>query len=260
MNPGGTVREAGVTLMELAVALGLSAAMLLGVLVMWERAQQAYFVGAETAEVQENLRTALDLMAREIRAAGRDVTRCAFDYAGAGGSDCTATKLATCRARLGPDYPETGCAGVAAIPVEDATATTLRVRSDRNDSGTVAGTPSASPADAAEESVIYRLASGSPPCPPGVSSCLTRDDGGGQVALVAVPVVAFSFTYYPRPGYPPCDGLPPPSPCPPFAALATQRDADNIGRVGLRVTVRLPGVGQTLERTMESHVLLRNRS
>jgi hypothetical protein len=252
-------RDAGVTLTELAIALGLTGLVLLGVLALWERAQHAFFVGAEAAEAQASIRTALDLMVREIRAAGRDVTRCAFDYAALGSRDCTAEKAAACQTRLGPDYPAAGCQGIFAIPLGDATATTLRVRADRNDTGTVAGTPSASPADLAEESVLYALSAGSPPCPPGVSPCLTRDDGGGPMAMVAVPIASFSLTYYPRPGYPPCDGQPVPSPCPPFADLASQRDADNIGRIRISLTTRLSGGGQGLTRTVETDVLLRNR-
>jgi hypothetical protein len=230
-----------------------------GVLATWAQAQQAYFVGAEAAEVQQNLRAAVDFMVRELRATGRDVTACAFDFAGPTSRDCTAAKADGCRARLGGAYG--GCGGVFALPFAQATASSVLIRSDRNDNGTVAGTTGASAGDPGEESVRYALATGAPPCPAGIAACITRDDGGGPAALVAVDVTGFTLTYYPRPGYPPCSGVGPPGPCPPFASPpATQQDADNVGRIRIDIASRSTIAGQPVNRRLQSDVVLRNRS
>src|SRR5262249_55235108 len=154
----------GVTLAELAVALALLGLIMTGAIATWSKAQQAYFVGAEAAESQQNRRAAVDFMVRELRAAGRDVTGCAFDYASPGGRDCTPAKASRCQARLGGGY--VGCAGVFAIPAGGARPTAVQIRSDRDDSGTVGGA-----GDAGGGGVVYPLAAGAPPCPPGVSVC-----------------------------------------------------------------------------------------
>jgi len=247
---GGT---RGVTLVEVAVALALLGLIATGAIATWSKAQEAYFVGAEAAESQENLRAAIDFMVRELRAAGRDVTGCAFDYAGSGGRDCTPAKASRCQARLGGGY--VGCAGVFAIPSAGARPTAVQIRSDRNDSGTVG-----SAGDAGEEDVVYALAAGAPPCPAGVSACITRDDGQGPMAMVAVNVQGLLFTYYPRPGYPPCDGLPA-GPCPPFALpLRDQAQADNIGRIRISITSETIVGGHSIIRRLETDVHLRNRA
>jgi hypothetical protein len=256
----GAPGDIGVTLVDLLVALTLFATIMLGVLGVWRGAQEAYFTAVGTAEVEQNLRAALDFMVREIRTAGRDVTVCAFDFAGLGTFDCAASKVAACRARLGGADPSTGCQGIFAIPAGDATATTLRVRADRNDSGTIAGTLGAAADDQAEENVLYALASGSPPCPPRVPSCITRDDGNGPVAMVAIPVEALRFTYFPRSGYPPCDGDPVPSPCPAFPSIASQQDADNIARIRISLRVTVPVGATAVQRALEGDVSLMTRS
>jgi len=74
--------ERGITLAELVVTLALFGMIMTGVMMTWSKTQQAYFVGSEAAESQQNVRAAIDFMVREMRAAGRDVTVCAFDYAG----------------------------------------------------------------------------------------------------------------------------------------------------------------------------------
>lgn len=257
--------ERGVTLAELALTLALCAVISVGVTGAWQKAQEGYFVASEAGEAQQNLRAALDLMVREVRAAGRDLTACAFDYAGPASRDCTPAKADACR--IGPrnlgagGYTPSGCQGIAAVPFDDATATTLRIRSDRNDSGTIAGTPNASGADASEENVRYARATTSPPCPPGVAACLTRDDGTGPVPLVAVDIAGLEFTYYPRPGFAPCDAVPPETPCPPFALpFLSQRQADNIGRIGIRITAQVRLAGQVITRSLAADVALRNRS
>ncbi len=255
-DPVGDAR--GVTLAELAVTLGLLGLIMAGVVTTWSTAQEAYFVGSEAAEVQQNIRAAMDFMVRELRATGRDVTVCAFDYAGAASRDCTAAKASRCQAKLGGGY--VSCSNVFAIPFAGARATGLQIRSDRNDSGTIAGTPGAGASDAAEEDVVYALAHGAPPCPAGVTACVTRDDGQGSVAMVAVDIQGLSFTYYPRPGYPPCDAVPSSAPCPPFTLpLVSQSQADNVGRIRISLTSQTVIGGRPITRRLETDVHLKNR-
>ncbi len=58
----------------------------------------------------------------------------------------------------------------------------------------ISGTTNASGTDPGEENVLYALATTAPPCPPGVAACITRDDGTGPVAMVAVDVTGLVFT------------------------------------------------------------------
>ena len=69
----------GVTLVETVIAMAMFALIVIGVLVVWQHAQSAYFVASETAEVQGDARVAIDQMARDLNKAGRDVLQCAFD-------------------------------------------------------------------------------------------------------------------------------------------------------------------------------------
>ncbi len=255
--------ERGITLTELAVTLALFGMIMTGVMLTWSKTQQAYFVGSEAAENQQNVRAAIDFMVRELRATGRDVTVCAFDYSGPTSLDCTATKVDNCRVTknlqaLG--YTANGCQNIFAIPFAQATATTIQILSDRNDNGTVAGTANSSAADEGAENVVYARATGSPPCPAGVSACITRDDGTGPVAMVAIDITGLTFTYYPRPGFPPCDAIPPQNPCPPFALpFANQQQADNIGRINIVVTSQTTIGGDQVNRRLETDIILKNR-
>ena len=264
----------GVTLVELVITLALFGTVTAGVAGAWVKAQQAYFAGYEAAELQENLRAALDFMAREIRSTGRDATVCAFDYATAlATTDCDGAKVAHCAAKLaGSGAPAweadnglggAGCTGLHAIPFATATVHTLRIRSDRNHNGRIGGrgnaiTAPATAADRGEEDVLYALSTTN--CPPGVSRCITLDDGTGPAALVAVDVGALTFTYYPRPGFGPCAGAGAPCDTPFPLPLTSQAEADNIGRVRIVVQAQRQVAGQTVSRTLVTEVVLRNRA
>jgi len=265
--------ERGLSLAELVVTLAIFAVVMVGLVTTWGKAQEAYFVGSESAEVQQNVRAAIDFMVREIRSAGRDATVCAFDYATASTLDCDGTKVTNCTARLagsGTPPRETanglggqGCTGVYAIPFGQATATTLRIRSDRNHNGRIGGlanaiTSPASAADRGEEDVLYALSTSN--CPSGVPQCITRDDGTGPVAMVAVDINGLTFTYYPRSNFGPCAGVP--NPCNNAFALpfGSQSQADNVGRIRISIQAQQVVAGQTVSRTLVTEVTLRNRS
>ena len=250
--------DRGVTMTELVVTLALLGFVVTSVMMVWSKTQQAYFVGSTAAEDQQNVRAAIDYMVRELRSVGRDTTVCAFDYAGPVTFDCNATKVANCQLKLGAGY--TSCANIFAIPFANATATTIQILSDRNDNGTIAGTANAQPSDGGNENVVYALANGSPPCPAGVPACITRDDGTGPVAMVAVDIAGLTFTYYPRPGFPPCDAIPPQNPCPPFTLpIGSQFQADNIGLIRISVIAQSIIGTDTVRRQLDTDVLLKNR-
>ena len=272
---GPLSEERGVTLAELVVTLALFALIMIGVVMTWTKAQEAYFVGSETAEVQQNVRAAIDFMVRELRSTGRDITVCAFDYqdpVSAAAADCDSGKVTLCTTTVGGTYanansatcpagisgrPNNGCGCIFAIPYAEATATTIRIRSDRNGNGTVVGFGNSS-GDGAEEDVKYALASGGS-CPPGVTQCITRDDGTGPVAMVAVDINGFTLTYYPRPGFGPCAGVA--NPCPNAFTLpfTTQPAADQIARIAIMVNAVQTVGGTQVSRTLRTDVVLKNR-
>ena len=65
--PRESLRDArGYTLTELAVTLALFGMLMAGVMMTWSKTQQAYFVGSEAAENQQNVRAAIDFMVREL--------------------------------------------------------------------------------------------------------------------------------------------------------------------------------------------------
>ena len=262
----------GLSLTELIVTLALFALVMVGVVGTWGKAQEAYFIGSETAEVQQNVRAAIDFMVREIRSGGRDATVCAFDYATSSTVDCDGAKVANRAARLAGTGTPTwqtsngvggpGCAGLYAIPFAQATATTLRIRSDRNHNGRIAGlgnalTSPASAADRGEEDVLYALSTAN--CPPGVPQCITRDDGTGPVAMVAVDINGLTFTTTPG-------QTSVPAPVRPTHATSLLGAADEPVTGGqhradcIEVQAQQLIAGQTVSRTLVTEVTLRNRS
>jgi prepilin-type N-terminal cleavage/methylation domain-containing protein len=256
----------GITLIELIIAMGVFGLIMLGVLGTWTKSQEAYFVGSEVAEVQQNVRSAIDFLVRELRSTGRDATLCAFDFVNVS-NDCDAPKRLACVAKTTATFPNgnspgtgTGCQGVYAIPAATATATQIRIRSDRNSNGTIVGFGNADGTDGAEEDVTYALvAAGS--CPSGIpGACITRDDGSGPVAMVAVDITGFTLTYFPRAGFAPCNGSPIQNPCPPFTTFPlTQDQADNIAQIRIDITALQTSAGQTVRRTLQTDVVLKNR-
>lgn len=65
--------QRGFTLAELLVGLAVLAVILSGILALQRQGQSAYLMGAARVEAQQNARTALDLIARELRTA-RSIT------------------------------------------------------------------------------------------------------------------------------------------------------------------------------------------
>jgi type II secretory pathway pseudopilin PulG len=279
----------GYTLAELAVALGIFALIMLGLISTWSKAQESYFIGSETAEVQQNVRAAVDFMVREIRAAGRDMSNCAFDYATSSpvltGADCDAAKAGACQTTMGGSYTASGCQNIFAMPFGTFASTAVNVspapslpggcpgtvpsacalvvRADRNDNGTIFGTANASASDDGGESVLYAIETGSV-CPGG-GACITRRQGGqasgqGMVA-VDIDTAQTQFVYFPLPGYPGCTGSPLPARCDtPLASIGDQATADGISRIQIQVRALQTFAGEPIARTMVTDVYLRNRN
>lgn len=266
--------ERGVTLTELAVTLALFGLIMVGVLATYQKSQEAYFVGSEVVETQQNVRTAVDFMVREIRSAGRDVNNCAFDYAGSGTLDCTDSKRDACRLKLNgsssTSTPYNTCSSVFAIPYGTVLSTSvpstsaIAIRADRNDNGRVTGV-SAGPQDTLpSEAVLYKLVTdctslGFP------GQCISRDEelNANPQAMVAVDISGLTFTYFPRRGYGPCGVSPYPDnglPCPQFSSIASQTDADNIGMIRISVIAQQTTAGVTINRQLDTDVYLRNRN
>ena len=61
--------ERGFTLAELLVAMALTGLVLAGAFALQHQGTQSYLMGASRVEVQQNARTALELMIRELRSA-----------------------------------------------------------------------------------------------------------------------------------------------------------------------------------------------
>ncbi|WP_319547566.1 PilW family protein [Desulfogranum marinum] len=68
-------QEAGFTLIELLVALLLSAFIMAGLYAAYRSQQDSYLAQEQVAEMQQNLRAALELMMADIRMAGYDPTK-----------------------------------------------------------------------------------------------------------------------------------------------------------------------------------------
>jgi prepilin-type N-terminal cleavage/methylation domain-containing protein len=258
MDPRQRRDRSGVSLVELMIAMSIFALVMLGVVGTWRKTQEAYFVGSEAAEVQQNVRAAIDFIVRELRSTGRDVTLCAFDFQNVS-QDCDAGKRTACQAKLGGNWNNgNGCLLNFAIPATDATISTIRIRSDRNANGRIVGRPNTD-GDAGEEDVIYALAAAGN-CPSGIpGACITRDDGSGPVAMVAVDITGFTLTYFPRPGFAPCNASPPQNPCPAFTLPMTQDQADNVAEIRVVVTARQVTAGQEVRKTLATNVVLPNR-
>lgn len=226
--------QRGATLTELMIVLAIFGMIVAGIMVVWQKTQESYFVGSEAADLQGNLRVALDQIAHEIRRAARDLTDCAFDIDAF--SNCNTAKVSACKTELGlPQSSSWTCANVFFIPT--ATSTTLRIRQDLNDDALVTGT---------NEDVTFAFDS--------VNSRITRDSGGGGQAL-AEQIVALEFTYWRNTVV---NGLCTGSSLETFTP-GSQTDRDCIRRVSITVTAQTTTGGETLTRTARTDVDLRTR-
>jgi type IV pilus assembly protein PilW len=129
----GRLDQDGTTLAELMITLLVFSVIMMVIVLLWQRSQEAYFRGATAAELQQNARAALEQVTREVRQAGYDPCR---------------HMSTTCGTTSAFDPVVAGV-----FPVQTFTATSLWVRTDRNGDGSVTdGDP--------DESICFRLASG----------------------------------------------------------------------------------------------------
>jgi type IV pilus assembly protein PilW len=97
-QPGATFRsEHGFSLTELLVAMVILALVTLGLVTLLNSGQQSFLTGSNQVESQENLRSALDRIAGDIRSAGYDPTGAGFaplvNTGGAGMPTATAFRI-----------------------------------------------------------------------------------------------------------------------------------------------------------------------
>ena len=78
--------------------------------------------------------------------------------------------------------------------------------------------------------------------------------------MVAVDITGLEFTYYPRANFGPCAGVANPCNNAFTLPLTSQAQADNIGRIRIRVQAQQKTAGTTVSRTLITEVTLRNRS
>lgn len=226
----------GVTLLELLVVLALFGIIVAGIMVTWQKTQESYFVGSEAADIQGNLRVALDQMAHEIRRAVRDPTGCAFDFDSL--DNCSTAKRDACRTKLGNSTFD--CANVFAIP--EATTTSLRIRQDLNSNGFV--TPASTNPN---EDVTFTFNS--------ANSRITRNGQSLAEKIIANPDGTPIFQYWRNSvvnGV--CNG----STFETFTP-ASQTDRDCIRRVTITLTAQTTLGGATLTKTARTDVDLRTR-
>jgi type IV pilus assembly protein PilW len=68
------LRENGFTLIELLIAMAITGIVTAAIYAAFHSQQKSYLVQEDVADIQQNLRAGMDLMAREIRMAGFDPT------------------------------------------------------------------------------------------------------------------------------------------------------------------------------------------
>src|SRR5687767_12965251 len=73
--------QRGVSLLEQMVALASSGLILLGMTTLWHESQRAYLDATEAADVQQDLRTALERLTRVVQAAGANPTNQTYNGA-----------------------------------------------------------------------------------------------------------------------------------------------------------------------------------
>ena len=70
VTPGAISLQAGLSLVELMIALTLSVTLILGIFTVYTNSSQTTRVGESLARVQESGRIGLEIMSKEVRMAG----------------------------------------------------------------------------------------------------------------------------------------------------------------------------------------------
>jgi Tfp pilus assembly protein PilW len=219
--------------MELMIAMALSAMMIAAVMAIWGQTQQAYQEGSEAADVQQQVRLAMDQVVRAIQQAGANPTN--QTYAGALSND------------------------PAFVGFRSAGPNCVRLYSDLNGDGLVTG---------ARENLDYNWTASPGPM---VESTGGGPDAGqpyvvgaatsGEIALDLTdnPGGAPMFQYFTGPNDA-TPGVQLATPANTFPCANTMTDANRarIGRVVVTMTARGTIGGQTITRTLVSEARPRN--
>ena len=121
-----SVRQAGLTLLELLISLGLGLLLLTGIGTIYVGSNQTYRVQEENARIQESGRYALEVIGREIRQAGADAPMSSTPTVVT--QDCLPTNTPPCTAISGTDNAANGTAF-------DTLAIQLYANPDENNAG-----------------------------------------------------------------------------------------------------------------------------
>ena len=75
MSAVNSRRQRGFSLAEIMVATAIMVIVIVGILMLYDRANKVFKTGNEAAELQQNVRVAYDRMVADIRMAGFDYKR-----------------------------------------------------------------------------------------------------------------------------------------------------------------------------------------
>ncbi len=217
-------RQDGFTLVELLVAIAMFAMVIMGIFYLWSGDQMAYLQGSAAADTQQDARAAMEQLARDIRLAGYDPCRYVQQTPappnppGTSCSDPGANPLNT-RSAFDPVR-----AGIFQIETIVPTATSIRIRMDRDVDGGTAGT---------DEDITFTYDGG------GQRLFRNRNDGSGDQEL-ARNITSFQLEYFNAAGVAPANAL-------------------DIRLVRITLTAQQLFLGSNLTVNLQSDVRLRDR-
>ncbi len=142
-------RQEGFTLVELLVAIGMFALIILGIFYLWRGDQIAYLQGSAAAATQQDARAAMEQLVRHIRLAGYDPCRYVQQTPAPPnppGTNCSDPGANPLNTRSAFDPVRGGV-----FPIQSYSATSIQVRTDRTGDGDIAD---------ADEDVTFTYAAG----------------------------------------------------------------------------------------------------
>jgi type II secretory pathway component PulJ len=231
--------QSGTTIVEIAVGLAVGAVLVAGVLTLVEQAQKTYMHSSEAADLQQNVRVAMDRLTRLIQAAGVNPWNEQWGGATANNPAFTAFREAGRNCiRVYADLNGDGNVQQADENVYFHWSTTAGAALQEQ-RGTLGGQPDAG---------TVWVAAG------GAAEELARD-------IVANPGGADMFQYFTGPNDPlgaPNTQLVPPAASSTTCASLSDADRARVSRVVVTLTGRATVSGQTMTKTLTSDARARN--
>ncbi len=220
-------RQDGFTLVELLVAIAMFAMIMMGIFYLWSGDQMAYLQGSAAADTQQDARAAMEQLARDIRLAGYDPCRYVSQNPAPPnppGTNCSnpgppGAGVPNTRSAFAPVR-----AGIFQIVTALPTATSIRIRMDRDADGGTAGL---------DEDITFTYDGG------GQRLFRNRNDGSGDQEL-ARNITSFQLEYFNAAGVAPANAL-------------------DIRLVRITLTAQQLFLGSNLTVNLQSDVRLRDR-